>query len=82
MSDELLARLQATESAEERDWLVTEALLESLPAELTEAAWAATVPHWFDAEILAALLEKAPDECAGLYADLQGLPFVEPFQAR
>jgi tetratricopeptide (TPR) repeat protein len=82
MSDELLARLQAAESAEERDWLVTEALLESLPAELQQATWAAAVPHWFDAQILAALLEKAPGECDALYADLQGLPFVEPFQAR
>ena len=82
MSDDLLARLQAAESAEERDWLVTEALLESLPAELRQAAWAAAVPHWFDASILAALLEKPPEECAALYTELQTLPFVEPFEAR
>jgi tetratricopeptide (TPR) repeat protein len=82
MSDDLLARLQAAESAEERDWLVTETLLESLPAELRQAAWAAAVPHWFDASILAALLDREPEECAALYADLQALPFVEPFEAR
>jgi tetratricopeptide (TPR) repeat protein len=40
------------------------------------------VPHWFDAQILAALLEKDPEECAALYAELQGLPVVEPIQAR
>ena len=82
MSDDLLARLQAAESAEERDWLVTEALLESLPAELRQAAWAAAVPHWFDAGILAALLEKPPEACDALHAELQALPFVEPFEVR
>jgi tetratricopeptide (TPR) repeat protein len=82
MSDDLLARLRTAASEEERDWLVTEALLASLPNELRQAAWAAAVPHWFDARMLASLLEREPEECAALYADLQSLPFVEPFEAR
>ena len=35
---DLLARLQAAETAEERGWLVTQALLDSLPPDLRPAA--------------------------------------------
>ena len=56
MSDlDFFARLQAA-SNDERNWLVTERLLNTLPADLRAMAWAAAVPHWFDAEILAAAL--------------------------
>lgn len=79
---DLLARLQAAETAEERGWLVTQALLDSLPPDLRRAAWAAAVPHWFDAGILAALLERPAADCASLYVELQNLSFVEPFEAR
>ena len=80
--DDFLTRLQAARSEEERGWLVTQALLDSLPPALRQAAWAAAVPHWFDADILAALLQRPAGECAALYAELQNLPFVEPFEAR
>jgi hypothetical protein len=82
MSDDLLSRLRAAGSEEERDWLLTQTLLAGLSADLKEAAWAAAVPHWFDDGILAALLERPTAECAAVYAELQTLPIVEPFQAR
>ncbi len=82
MSKDLLSRLRAARSPEERAWLVTLDLLDSLPADLQAAAWAAAVPHWFDTDILAALLDRPPSETETLYAELQKLPFVESFEAR
>ena len=78
----LLARLLAAETVTERGWLVMGAVLDSLPSNLRAAIWAAAVPHWFDAEILAELLGRPVTDGAALYADLQTLPFVEPFEAR
>ncbi|MCP4425403.1 MAG: hypothetical protein GY803_12990, partial [Chloroflexi bacterium] len=40
------------------------------------------VPHWFDAEILAALRPELAEKAGELYAALQNLPFVEPFEGR
>jgi tetratricopeptide (TPR) repeat protein len=82
MSEDLLSRLRAARSDEERNWLVTETLLNSFPIDLQAATWAAAVPHWFDAEILAALLERPALDCVRLYNDLQNLPFVESFEDR
>jgi muconolactone delta-isomerase len=79
---DLFARIQAAETVEEQGRLVIEALLDSLSPDLRAASWAAAVPHWFDAEILAALLERPVTDCAALYAELQTLPFVESFKAR
>jgi len=49
---------------------------------LREAIRAAAVPHWFDADILAALLEASVAEGARIYDVLKKLPFVEVFPAR
>jgi predicted phosphodiesterase len=80
MTDDFLLRLQAATTDKERRWLVTEHLLNSLPLDLAQMAWAATVPHWFDADILAALCPKLQKHATELYAQLCALPFVEPFQ--
>jgi hypothetical protein len=80
--NDLFARLQSAETVEEQGRLAIEALLDSLSPDLRAASWAAAVPHWFDAEILAALLERPVTDCTTLYAELQTLPFVEPFKAR
>ncbi len=82
MNDDFLQRLAAASSDDERHWLVVENLLASLPPELAQMAWAATVPHWFDAKILAALRPELADRAERLYPDLQRLPFVEPFAGR
>lgn len=78
----LLERLSADLSPQEQTLSVLQAYLRRLPPDLQAAAWAAAVPHWFDAEILAALLERPAGETAALYAGLQDLPFVEAFEAR
>ena len=82
MTDNFLQRLQAAATDDERNWLVTENLLNSLPLDLRQMAYAAAIPHWFDTEILAALQPDLKDRAVQLYADLQRLPFVEPFQGR
>ncbi len=82
MSDDLLSRLRAARSEEERAWLVTLDLLDSLPPELQAAVCVAAIPHWFEAGLLAALLEQPAAQSQTLYAELQKLPFVEPFEAR
>lgn len=60
MNEALLEQYLAADSEEQRTWIVTNALLDSQPPELREAALAAAVPHWFNAAILAALLETQP----------------------
>lgn len=80
MSEELLAQLQAARMPEERTLLLVRSLLETLPADQRAAAWAAALPHWFDADILAALLQT--EQAPALYAVLQTLPLVEPFAGR
>ncbi len=80
--DDFLRRIMAAQSADERHWIVTENLLNSLRPDLAQLAYAATIPHWFDAGILAALRPALAEQAEKLYADLQRLPFVEPFARR
>ncbi len=82
MSMDYLARLVAAQSVQERTWIVTESLLETLPADLRSMVWAAAIPHWFDENILAALRPELAEHAARLYAELQTLSFVEVFQGR
>ncbi len=82
MSMDYLTRLAAAQSAQERTWIITESLLNSLPDDLRSMVWAAAIPHWFDEKILAALRPEFAQQSARLYADLQTLPFVEVFQGR
>lgn len=83
--EEFLARLQAEPSEAGRLWLTLEHGLNTLPAAVRDAVWAAAIPHWFDEPFLAALLGQAA------YARLkavEGWPalldqsFVEPFPGR
>ncbi len=80
--DDFLARLRAAKTADEHDWIVTEDLLNTLSPDLRAITWAAAIPHWFNADILAALRPELKDQAAKLYADLQTLPFVEVFPER
>jgi len=82
MPDDFLTRLRAAKTADERDWIVTEDLLNTLSPDLRSLTWAAAIPHWFDADILAALRPELKDRATQLYADLQTLPFVEVFPER
>ena len=51
----------------------------SLPEELAEALRAAAVPHWFDAEILAAILDVRAERAQKLLTLLPLLPLVQPW---
>ncbi|MBI4671119.1 MAG: tetratricopeptide repeat protein [Chloroflexi bacterium] len=82
MSMDYLARLAAAQSAEERTWIITESLVNSLPDDVRSAVWAAAIPHWFDEKILAALRPELAQDAARLYVELQAFPFVEIFQGR
>jgi hypothetical protein len=79
MNPEFLAKLTAAQTDDERSWLVTELRLGMLSEELRSVVWATAVPHWFDAEILAALRPELADQAASLYLKIQGLSFIEQF---
>ncbi len=82
MNADLLKRLAQAQTDDERAWLVTESLLHTLSPELQSAVWAVAIPHWFDAEILAALRPELADQAEDLYSQLQQLSFVEVFPGR
>ncbi len=82
MSNDLLQKLMAAQTDEERSWIVTENLLESLPEEVAKALWAVAIPHWFDGEILAALCPELADRADEIYRQLQDLSCVEVFPER
>lgn len=76
----LLNGLKEATSDEEREWLTTAFSLEGLTPALREAVWAAAVPHWFDRELLGALLGAPVAE--EVFEALLGLSFVEPYPGR
>ncbi len=81
--DEIIAQLQQAQGDPERLALATvELTLAGHPPALKAALEAAAVPHWFNAEILAHLLEVELAEASRLEQQLTALPMVEPFPAR
>lgn len=78
MRDNLLEQLLGAQSPEEE----IKILLNSLPKAVSEAAWVAAIPHWFNAEIIAALLPELASQANELYEQLQEQSFVELFQDR
>ena len=82
MNAEFLARLAQAQTEEEKDWLLAELSLSVLSPELRAMALPAAVPHWFDANILAALQPDLAQQAEALYLQLQHLPFVEVFPDR
>jgi superfamily II DNA or RNA helicase/tetratricopeptide (TPR) repeat protein len=81
-SDDLLSKLMAASSHEEREWLVMQFSLDNLASEVSEGVWAAAIPHWFDANFLAVLLDKSDAETLPIFKQLLALSFIEPFQER
>ena len=81
MSEDILARLLAADSDEEREWLVLSLSLDNLPPTIRAAAWAAAIPHWFDQAFLNALLGDTPLSTAD-FQTLCDLSFVEPLPGR
>jgi tetratricopeptide (TPR) repeat protein len=77
MSTDLLERLQAATSETQVSWLITQALLQSLPRAVAEAAEAAAVPHWFDAGVLQAALAVDSARAEALLREITALTFCE-----
>ena len=82
MINDILQRLMAAQTEEERRWIATESLLESLPKEVKSALWAVAIPHWFNVEILAALCPELADRAEEIYRQLQTISCVEVFPER
>lgn len=79
MHDDILEQLERSTSNEQKTWIITDAILKSLPSSLAEAVIAASVPHWFNLAILASLLQVRASEVERFYFGLQMLPFTETF---
>jgi RNA polymerase sigma factor (sigma-70 family) len=67
---------------EERERLVLQIRLESLPSSEREALRTAAVPHWFDLPFLAALLNEPLEPCRVRIERLARLSMVEPCPGR
>ncbi|MEB3117632.1 MAG: tetratricopeptide repeat protein, partial [Limnothrix sp.] len=76
---DFLQKLQQASSVEERNWILLESRLAQLPGDLATMVWAAAIPHFFDAAVLAALCPELADQAQDLYGQLQNLEFVEEF---
>ncbi|MGB3515677.1 MAG: tetratricopeptide repeat protein [Elainellaceae cyanobacterium] len=77
--EELLKRLQQAETEMDRQWVLLELQMSQMSDEMTSMLWAAAVPHFFDAKVLAALRPELQDRADELYAALKTLTFVEEF---
>ena len=79
MTDDELGGLYALDAPVEKDWRVTQALLGTLSSDVGEAVIAASVPHWFDKSVLAALLKKSENTTTEICRELEKLPIVKRF---
>ncbi|MBN1992836.1 MAG: tetratricopeptide repeat protein, partial [Anaerolineae bacterium] len=78
MNDDILTALAATTDPAEKAALVAEFALADLPPAVATAARRAVILHWFNTEVLAALLPAESElPAADVYNLLAGLPFIE-----
>jgi len=77
--EEILKRVQQAETETERQWILLELQISQMPDELVSMLWAAAIPHFFDANILAALRPELTEQAYKLYENLKALTFVEEF---
>lgn len=82
MSEDFLAQLQHATTDDEREGLVLQFSLAALAAEVREAVQVSAVPHWFDRELLAALMEQPLPAAQTLLRHLTELSFIEAFPGR
>src|SRR5215203_4481692 len=82
MIEQLTQRLEAIDSAEERERLVLQVRLESLSPQVRDALQAVAIPHWFDLLFLAALLNEPPEACHAIFDSLTRLSMVESCPGR
>ncbi len=77
--EEILKRVQQAETETERQWILLELQMSQMPDDLVSMLWAAAIPHFFDANILAALRPELAEQADKLYEKLKTLTFVEEF---
>jgi tetratricopeptide (TPR) repeat protein len=77
--EELLKRVQQAETETERQWILLELQMSQMSEDLVAMLWAAAIPHFFDANILAALRPELTEQVENLYENLKSLTFVEEF---
>jgi hypothetical protein len=77
--EEILRRVQQAETETERQWILLELQMSQMPDDLVSMLWAAAIPHFFDANILAALRPELAEQADKLYEKLKTLTFVEEF---
>jgi tetratricopeptide (TPR) repeat protein len=75
----LLKRVQEAETETERQWILLELQMNQMPNDLVSMLWASAIPHFFDANILAALRPELAKQAEKLYENLKSLTFVEEF---
>lgn len=64
--EELLERVQQAETETGRQWILLELQMSQMPEALVSMLWAAAIPHFFDAQVLAALRPELADEAETL----------------
>ena len=91
MDDDLFRIAMAGNSDEERLWLTTSGYLESLAPSVADIAYRAAIVHWFDEEILIALVfgngpplnsdgeNISIPQVQDVYRQLQSFPFIEAY---
>jgi tetratricopeptide (TPR) repeat protein len=81
--EQTIAKLQAAQGDPQKLALITlEIVLSGHQPELRNAFIAAAIPHWFDTQSLAKLLQIDETQAAGYIDQLQRLPMVERFATR
>jgi hypothetical protein len=79
MNENIVAQLQRATSDVQRTWVVTSAVLETLPRSMAEALLAAAIPHWFNATALSVLLDVNAEEAEDIYQNMRKLSLTEAF---
>jgi len=79
---DFLRKLEKAKTEDEKTWLTTKRLIDSLSEDMRTLVYSAAIPHWFDAKTLRALHPELSRKIRWLYPKLQKLSFVEPFEGR
>jgi tetratricopeptide (TPR) repeat protein len=77
---DVLARLQAAQSDDERAWITLQFNLDKQSKDVRDAVQAAAVLHWFDHKVLNYVLETPLTDAA--FSTLVSLPYIEAFSER
>ena len=81
--EKLTKKIFKANSLTEKDLIIINGLLQSLPPEIRKVTLAIAIPHWFNVDIIKALCPDIKQtSIEDVYETLQKLPFVEDFDGR